>query len=409
MIEISKEEAQKFILSHQLLQPKNSPKNIDAIFNQIHNVQIDTISVVARSHDIILFNRLPNYNEKDIWKAQKEKKVFEFWSHKMCFVPMHSFPFYAWKMDHNIKYPQTFMRTWRTEYKSVIENTLKHVKKNGPTKSTDFQRKDDRKREGWWDWKEEKIALEYLLMIGKVLISHRSGFQKYYDLTENVLPNNINQEPITDKVLPEELVKLTFNSIGLGSIEDLKLYLGLEPAKFLWKGNRRKITEYLDSCVEEKLLEKVQIENASYDYYIPEKLTSEVLKNDVNFDSNPVLLINPFDNLMRDRHYLLDIWGFNYLFEAYVPEAKRQFGYFMLPIIDGQKIIGQLDPKVHRSDKILEIKSLFIVDNYKPTDDALERFKQGITKFAEFHACEKIIFNKITPSHHQQKIAALFS
>ncbi|MHA1505391.1 MAG: DNA glycosylase AlkZ-like family protein, partial [Candidatus Heimdallarchaeota archaeon] len=193
MIEISREEAQRFIIDAQLLSHGNEVNSIVDVAKRIHNIQIDTISVVARSHDLTIFNRYPEYQEKDVWKALEEKSLFEYWSHAICLLPIEEYPFYLWKMNYLEKNPESWWKKWIVDNKETAKNIYDYVRKNGPTSSSDFKR--ESKVTGWWDWKKEKMALEYLFNKGKLMISYRKGFKKYYDLTENVLPANISTEP----------------------------------------------------------------------------------------------------------------------------------------------------------------------------------------------------------------------
>ena len=244
MIEISRTDAQNFILSVQGIKSKDNFTSIIDVVKNIHNVQIDTISVVARSHDLTIFNRYPKYSEKDVWNLLEKKQLFEYWSHAICFLPYEEYPFYAWKMKNQEENLDRFWKKWITENKSIIRKTLDYIKKNGETCSADFQREDKKKSQGWWDWKKEKIALEYLFYIGKLMISYRKNFQRYYDLPEKVLPSNINTEPMNDNEIPEYIIRVISQSLGIISINEIKTYLGRLPSKILWQNNRKKILRY---------------------------------------------------------------------------------------------------------------------------------------------------------------------
>ncbi len=398
MIEITRDTAQKFIIEEQGLGVSNSFENVLDVVRNIHNVQIDTISVVARSHDLILFNRLENYQEKEVWKWLKEKKLFEFWSHAMCLMPFEEYPFYAWKIKYNQKSLFGYWNKWIKINQSVMDRVYSHVKKNGLTSSTDFKKENPKKSEGWWDWKVEKMALECLFLQGKLLVAYRKNFQKTFDLTENVVPANIDTEPMSDDLLPEYLIKTILSSIGIANEEELKTYLGTEPAKYLWKRNKKAITDYLKDCVKNDILVKIQIEDEEEKQYslkenIP-KFESIINKEAKN---NKVKFLTPFDNIIRERNFPAKIWNYDYKIECYVPAPKRKFGYFALPILDGYQLIGRADLKAHRAQKKLEIKALAFEGGVSLTEDRIERLVQGFNSFAKFNGCNTVENTTKTP------------
>ncbi|MFW9806837.1 MAG: DNA glycosylase AlkZ-like family protein, partial [Candidatus Thorarchaeota archaeon] len=216
MIEVSSEDARRFILDVQGLRTSEPPKSIMDVANRIHNIQIDTISVVSRSHNLITYNRFQGYNEGDIWKAQKEGKLFEYWSHAACLLPMESYPFYAWRRSF---YPEELwesFRKWGRENNDLIEQVYRKVKNEGITNSASIGERKT-KSDGWWDWKIEKRALEYLYTTGRLMVAYRTNFQKQYDLSERVLPPHIDTEPLSDEEAAEFVTNVTMKSLGLAS------------------------------------------------------------------------------------------------------------------------------------------------------------------------------------------------
>ncbi|MHA2462875.1 MAG: DNA glycosylase AlkZ-like family protein, partial [Candidatus Thorarchaeota archaeon] len=183
MIEVAPEQARSFMLDVQGLRTEKPSKSVTAVARRIHNIQIDTISVVSRSHNLITYNRFAGYKEGKIWDALKKGQLFEYWSHAMCLIPIEAYPFYAWKMQH---YPEklwsNYMR-WAKENEHVIDSVYKHVKKYGATASATVGGKNEGEK-GWWGMKAERMALEFLHIDGSLMIAYRKGFQKYYDLPE---------------------------------------------------------------------------------------------------------------------------------------------------------------------------------------------------------------------------------
>lgn len=410
MIEIPLEQAQKFILNNQGLLTDSSSKSILDIVKRIHNLQIDTISVVARAQDLTLFNRKSDYQEGQVWKLLEEKKLFEFWSHGICLMPFEEYPFYAWKMEYKKENPSTWWKKWYPENKDVIKEVYNYVKKNGPTRSADFKRSETKKSEGWWDWKKEKLALELLYDQGKLLIAYRKNFQKYYDLSERVLPSGINTDPLAKEELADYLIQTIFSSLGLASYEELRHYIGMAVFRSLWKNNRKSVMNYLQNEVEEDKLIEINIKNQETKHFILKEHESKLNNLDINLDKNlPVKFLTPFDNTIRDRDLPLRLWDFDYKIECYTPAPQRVYGYFTLPMLDGHSLIGRIDLKAHRKEGILEIKSLHFEKWYKPTEKSYERLTSGLSKLADFHNCTEIRFNETIPTKIQKSISTLLN
>jgi len=405
MLEVSLEHARKFILDIQGLRTDKPCKSILDVANRVHNIQIDTISVVSRSHNLITFNRYPNYEEGAIWDSQKDGKLFEYWSHAMCMMPIETYPFYSWRRQF---YPGNRTKKWAIEKKDIINQVYNHVKKNGVTNSASIG---DTKpgNKGWWDWKVEKQALEYLFTIGKLMVAYRKGFQKYYDITDRILPPHIDSEPMTDDEAAEFVVESALGSMGLGCYDDIRTYHNKLPSQELWKGRKETIEAYLDQRVTEGVLEEVSIENKEERYFILAK-SAKMLEqgSKLDLDSVPIKILTPFDNILRERAFPKRIWGFDYKIECYVPPPERVYGYFVLPILDKTELSGRVDLKAHRKEGILEVKSLYLESDQLYSDDGLIRIHSGLTALAKFHNCGTIHIGKVSPRKFTKRIRDTF-
>jgi len=405
MIEISMDDARRFVLAAQGLRTSNPCKSVVDVAKQIHNIQIDTISVVSRSHNLITFNRFSQYEDGTIWDYQKKGDLFEYWSHSMCMMPMETYPFSAWRRQF---YPGNRTKKWALENRDVIDSVYRHVKKNGMTNSASIgERKED--STGWWDWKVEKRALEYLYTIGKLMVAYRKGFQKYYDLIERVLPAHIDSEPMSDVEAAEYVVDSSLASLGIGCYDDIRTYHNKLPSQKLWKGRKELIEAYLDQRVKNGDLEEVSVDGFTERYFVLASNTKKLQsQNKAYLDTAPVKILTPFDNILRERAFPKRIWGFDYKIECYVPVPDRVYGYFVLPILDKAELAGRLDAKAHRKDRILEVKSLYIENDELGTANGRERLQKGLDDFAQFHDCDSINVGKVTPRKYSKKIRNLF-
>ncbi|MFW9910406.1 MAG: winged helix-turn-helix domain-containing protein, partial [Candidatus Thorarchaeota archaeon] len=377
---------------------------------RVHNIQIDTISVVSRSHNLITFNRYPSYEERTIWDAERKGHLFEYWSHAMCLMPMETYPLSAWRKQYYQEEMWSSFRKWGISNRDIIDKVLKKVREDGVVNSASLGEKKSTPSSGWWDWKVEKRALEYLFYLGELMVAFRSGFQKYYDIPERVLPSGVDTEPLSDEEAARYIVQSTLSALGLATQQDFRTYHGAMPSKKLWQNKKEQVEYYLDSLVKDGLVEEVRIEGFKERHFALSdqagKLQSVRLIED---EEAPVKILSPFDNIMRERHLPRRIWKFDYTIECYVPPPNRKYGYFVLPILDLNRFAGRLDAKAHRKEGKLEIKSLYLEDNEIKTAEGLQRLKLGIEDFAHFHNCQTISVGKVTPLKMAKSIRSLLN
>lgn len=406
MIEVSSDTARRFVLDIQGLRTEKPSKSVVSVAKRIHSIQIDTISVVSRSHNLIVFNRFPGYEEESIWEYVEQGKLFEFWSHGICMMPIESYPFYMWRRQF---YPGPRGRKWAAENKDTIKSVLQYVKKNGATNSASIgERKTD--TTGWWDWKVEKHALEHLYTTGKLMVAYRKGFQKYYDLTERVLPNHIDTEPMTDEEAAEFVIDSSLGSLGIGCYDDIRTYHNKLPSQKIWNGRKERIEYYLEQRVREGHLEEVSIEGLNDRYFILANNASRLITSEhFDYSNAPARFLSPFDNILREREFPKRIWDFDYRIECYVPESKRVYGYFVLPILDGIDFDGRMDAKTHRKTGLLEIRALYLESESIKSSEGLNRFRKGVLDFAQFHNCDEVRIGKVSPRKLTTQIRSLFA
>ncbi|MBD3190290.1 MAG: hypothetical protein GF308_06585 [Candidatus Heimdallarchaeota archaeon] len=403
MLEIDLPCAQQFVINQQMLLSEESSQSILEVIKRIHNVQIDTISVVARSHDLILYNRCNNYQTKEVWEYLKKGKLFEYWSHAACLLPIEEYPFYVWKMNYRKNNLRPRWKKWVIENQSIIDRIYNHVENNGATCSADF--KNESSKAGvWWSWKEEKTALEYLFNIGKLAIAYRENFQKYYDLTERVIPSNIDTKPMNEEELPYYLVKTIFTALGIGNYKDFRTYVGSGVTSYLWNNRKKAIENFFDKCINEDLLVEIKIKGTPGRHFALAENQEKILQDLKPNTKKSMKFLSPFDNLIRERNYPKRLWNFDYKLEAYVPKNERIYGYYVLPILDKHEFIGRTNIKTHRKEHHLEIKGLFFEEKIDIDDERITRLTIAIKDFARFHHCESISINKIKPQKLNQKI-----
>ncbi len=328
---------------------------VQALIERMGFVQVDTINVLARAHDLTLFSRLDGYRPEQLRKLLEEKRsLFEGFTHDASIIPTTWFP--HWRP----RFAQDRLRLqahawWQHHFRGtdgakVVHGVKDRIEREGPLKSSDFEHPE--KRGPWWGWKPQKAALDFLWRSGELMIPRREGFQKVYDLTERVLPGAWAL-PCPD---PSEQLEW---ACGTGA-ERLVFFTPKELAEFWAVLETPEARAWCASAVQAGRLVPVQLVDA-FGQHSPAFALADWETRLGRWSDPPVRtrLLCPFDPILRDRTRALRRFGFDYRFEAFVPQAKRQFGYFVLPILEGDRLVGRLDPKLHRDRGVLEIKGLW--------------------------------------------------
>lgn len=404
MLEATVDQVRRFVLQKQGLRTNRPLKSVVEVASRIHNIQIDTISVVARSHDLIVHNRLQGYKTGQIWDWLKRGRLFEYWSHAMCLLPVEAYSYYAWTMKNAPEAVWSTIHEWASNHKDAIEAVYSKVRTDGPTSTSDFEKKNKR-RGTWWDWSTEKAALEYLFYVGRLMIDHRENFQRFYDLTERVLPKDVATEPMPEQEVPLFVAKTVLSSLGVVGAEDIRLYLGRFPSRVLWKGKKSEIEKYLDELQREGVISDFTLEGINGRFFVLRKDTRELEKcADPGNDDLPVKLLSPFDNVVRERHLPRTLWSFDYAIESYTPPEKRVYGYYVLPILDCYRLVGRTDVKAHRKEGVLELKSIYLEPDVAKQREFQDRLAAGVRAFSEFHGCERVRTGMVVPKRETKAI-----
>ena len=258
----------------------------------------------------------------------------------------------------------------------AVKEVLRRIEAEGPLRSRDLE--DPREsRSGWWDWKPAKKALEQLFFEGELMVTEREGFQKSYDLAERVLPDHI------------DTTRPSFEEYGAHLLDQQINCHGLVTRKGVTYMRRNKLLKAaIKDLVDHRLAdgELVEVQTPDGQIYLtkPSDLEATAPR------TNPLAkILSPFDNIVIQRERLSSLFGFDYLIECYVPEPKRQYGYFTLPIVFQSNFVGRMDCKAHRKDKILEIKSLHL-ESEDRLDQLAPALAATLPSFIEFQGCDKL-------------------
>jgi hypothetical protein len=369
---------------HDDLQPPATKKAVRSIIRQMHILQIDTINVIARSPYLVLWSRLGDYNPRWLEDLLAEGALFEYWSHAACFLPIEDYPLYrhlhgGWLGGRAHK--------WLDEHRAIAETVLDHVRTKGETRSSDFERTDGQKG-AWFNWKEEKIALEYLFYAGELMVRKRHNFQRIYDLRERVLANFEELADVSLADAHDQFVLNTMQALGVTRAEWIADYFRLKKTdvnaalKRLEKGDR---------------LITVLVEGWKTPGYIhPDNRKRVEAAAKGKIPRSKTTFLSPFDPLVWDRGRALDLFNFDYKIEVYTPAPKRKYGYFTLPILYNNALIGRLDPKAHRKEGIFEVKALHLEPGIVVDDTLVAEVKSALQACAAWHKTPRVVVRYAT-------------
>ncbi|KAA3633699.1 MAG: winged helix-turn-helix domain-containing protein, partial [Calditrichaeota bacterium] len=252
----------------------------------------------------------------------------------------------------------------------------------GALSPKDFESDDQKKRNGWWDWKPAKLALELLFWQGRLMIAKRVNFQKYYDLTERVLPPEIETKLPTQKELSSFWIRQGLKVLGIATLNDLSKYYYHMDKKLLQNGLR--------TLIKENEIREINVESLSEIYYV---FTKTLNKTDIKYQENTrAYILSPFDNFLINRSRIKKLFGFDYAIECYLPEAKRKFGYFSLPLLWKGDFAGLIEMKADRAENKLIIKNLVLEKNLRDDTVFYTKLSEEVHRFKVFNNCETISF-----------------
>jgi len=382
---ISLEQARQLFLTSQGL--GNSYPGINGssqLMSQIENlgyVQIDTLSVIARAHHHTLWSRQEDYEESHLSKLLKEKKVFEYWSHAASFLPISEYRFTLFRKK---MYASGKIHWFREDNPKMKKHVLDRIRSEGPLQSKDFEHV-QRGSGSWYEWKPAKRALEQLFMEGKLMVSERKGFQKVYDLAERVYPEGKHIKPPTEKEFCEHLVLRAVRANGLTTPSEIS-YL---------RGHAKDgILKSIKKLVAMGQLAELNLAGHG-NYYAAPNIVIEHLSD--KFTKPKIHILSPFDNAVIQRKRLATLFGFDYIMECYVPEPRRRYGYFCLPVLHGDRFIARFDPKADRQSGIFYIKSWFSEKGWKPDTSFEQDFQPKLMALAIFSGCNRVVCEKGVP------------
>lgn len=361
---LSNEQARGLIMNLQgLCAPPASKLKRDGLYDLIEQmgfVQLDTINTVERAHHQILFSRNQTYRKQDLKDLlEKDRLLFENWTHDASIIPTEYYPYWKHRFDRARK--RFRHRDWLKKKMKQPQKILKEVRgrieKEGPLMSRDFETDEKHKSESWWGWKPHKAGLEYLWHTGELAVTRRDGFQKVYDFAERVIPEEHYEPSHSKAAFIDWACRSALEKLGVGTSGEIARFWDIispaEAAKWCKQNSGKHCIPVTTECCAgdtKQAFARPDIEDTLCDLAAP---------------PTRLRFLSPFDPVIRDRQRLERFFGFDYRIEIFVPEAKRVYGYYVLPILEGNRFVGRIDLKAYRNEDRLGVLGLWLEPKIK--------------------------------------------
>ena len=375
-------------------------------------IQLDSINVVERAHHLTLWNRFGPYDRAALERLTYRRRVlFEYWAHAACLVPTgHLAPWRRVMEDYSIR--NRGWSGWLKKNMTLVNEVERTIRDEGPLCNVDFTRREPpagrkkRSQAGWWNWKPATHALDYLWMSGRTMVHSRRHFQKRFDLAERVMPACREVEPPPRAEFLRWHVRRSLHAMGAASYADLRMYLTFPR---MGVAERR---DTLRAMVAAGEVAQVSIPGESAPWYaLAADLPALARAGRRRAASRGTALLAPFDSFLWHRERTRRLFGFDYRIEVYTPGHKRVHGYYTLPILHDGQLIGRLDPKTHREERRLEVRSVhlerwFARGEAPPAaawgtpdrDAAIAGIAQALRSLATFVGADHVTVGRVAPA-----------
>ena len=336
-----------------------------AAVRRLSCVQLDSISTVERSHRLTLTSRVGAYPPGTVSRLLSEGRLFEYWAHEACLLPIEDFPLFKPRMQAFRVHP------WRgpviERQPELAAQVLAEIRERGPLASRHFEGTGSG---GMWNWKPAKVMLEALFAAGDLVVAGRAGFQRLYDLPERVIPREYLDTPApSDDEFRREYALRAVR--GRGALTEHGI---VEHCRF--RGGTRAIRPHVDALVSDGRLRRLAVDDGGPPVLVP---ADAELDRD---EPTAAVLLSPFDNLLWDREFVERVFGFRHVIEVYKREHERVYGYYVLPFLVGDRLVGRADLKSDRREGVLRVRAFHLEPRVRRSRVLEEAFARALARLA---------------------------
>ncbi|MGL4310843.1 MAG: winged helix-turn-helix domain-containing protein [Paracoccaceae bacterium] len=381
-----------FLHRHGLSDTPTGPAKgagLAALVGDLGFVQVDSIATVERAHHMILFARRRGYRAPHLAPlVERHRSLWEHWTHDAAILPIGHYPHWRHRFERDAQRLHDRWRNWfREGYEAQFDTILNRIARDGPVTSAEVGEGEARGRGGWWDWHPSKTALEWLWRTGALAITRRDSFRKVYDLSERVIPEaqlaaRTDAAETVDWACWQALDRLGFATSG-------------ELAAFWHLVTPEQAKVWVAARLQDGALVEIAVEGADGNRRRHVARPGTVAES-TTLPEPPARLriLSPFDPALRDRARAERLFGFHYRIEVFVPEAKRRYGYYVFPILEGTRLVGRIDMKAHRGEGVLRVRALWPEAGVSFGKLRLSRLEAELERMADFAGCERVEFSE---------------
>ncbi len=381
-----------FLDRHALAEQPTGPAKGQDLLDLIHRlgfVQLDSINTVARAHDMILYSRRPTYRAKNLKRLyERDRALFEHWTHDAAVIPMDFYHHWHLRFQRDADLLKKRWKNWRRDgFEHQFDKVLQHIREHGPVSSSDVGKDEKKGSGGWWDWHPSKTALEFLWRSGALTVVAREGFQKRYDLTERVIESQLcpGNRPYDEGETVDWLCNAALDRLGFATSGELAAFWDTVSAS--------EAKEWCQQALDNGTLEEIEIECT--DGRLRKTFARPGLIEDSGYAPpapGRIRVLSPFDPMLRDRNRAQRLFGFHYRIEVFVPEPKRTYGYYVFPLLEGDRMIGRIDMKAHRDCSELRVKALWPERSVRWTPARSRRLEAELDRVRRFAGLDHVVF-----------------
>jgi uncharacterized protein YcaQ len=368
---VSLAQLRRYVVAHQRYATRfrrARTNDVEAAIRRLGCVQLDSISTVGRAHRLTLSSRIGHYPESSVSRLLKAGRVFEYWAHEACLVAIEDYPLFKRRMEHLRE-----RHWWGRKHDhdpAVKERVLDALRTNGALPTRFFEGGGGG---GMWNWKPEKRILEDLFAAGEVVVSGRDGFQRLYDLPERVIPREQLEAPVPSE---EDFRRgYALRAVqGRGALTESGI---AEHCRF--QGGAKAMRPVVDALAADGLVRRVAVDDGGPPVVVPAGAK-------IDGSATGGVLVCPFDNLVWDRPFLERLFGFVHVIEVYKPAPQRVYGYYVLPFLYGDRLVGRADLKADRSEGVLRVRACHLepkVRRSRALETALEKALDRLARVLE--------------------------
>lgn len=380
-----------FIAAQGLSDPRSRPLSDESLLTLVERlgfVQLDSINTVERAHHLILFSRSSSYRRSQLARLlERRGALFENWTHDAAIIPTRFFPHWRRRFEREREALRERWRKWRRKgFEQNTDSILAQVKRSGPVMARHFAESNTSAPGGWWDWHPSKTALEFLWRTGELAIARREGFQKVYDLTERVIPAEFRESSVTANQLIDWACRGALDRLGYATPGEIAAFWGAITTK---EAGRWCATRLGEEVIEVRVApangSKPRTAYAHADF--PQRAAAAPPP------PGKLRILSPFDPLLRDRNRTERLFKFRYRIEVFVPEGQREYGYYVFPLIEGDRFVGRIDMKHRRDEDALRVTSLWLEPRIKLTKKRRNKLEDELHRLRKFIGAASLGFD----------------